>query len=140
MPRYIRTLSFYITALRKNFTLLILYQCIHPFCSCDFTPVVSRHVYSLRMFLLHSSCMKYSTNYANIPPASTAEYGTTLRPSSTNWVRDSHICYPRSSCMKYIFHLLLFLWLFPSSGVAAIVVDRLFPVSPVSFIALMFCI
>ena len=32
--------------------------------------------------------------------------------------------------------LLLFLWLFPSSGVAAIVVDRLFPVSPVSFIAL----
>ena len=33
-------------------------------------------------------------------------------------------------------HLLLFLWLFPSSGVAAMVVDRLFPVSPVSFIAL----
>ena len=32
--------------------------------------------------------------------------------------------------------LLLFLWLFPSSGVAAMVVDRLFPVSPVSFIAL----
>ena len=30
----------------------------------------------------------------------------------------------------------LFLWLFPSSGVAAMVVDRLFPVSPVSFIAL----
>ena len=32
--------------------------------------------------------------------------------------------------------LLLFLWLFPSSGVAAMVVDRLFPVSPVSCIAL----
>ena len=32
--------------------------------------------------------------------------------------------------------ILLFLWLFPSSGVAAMVVDRLFPVSPVSFIAL----
>ena len=32
--------------------------------------------------------------------------------------------------------LLLFLWLVPSSGVAAMVVDRLFPVSPVSFIAL----
>ena len=32
--------------------------------------------------------------------------------------------------------LLIFLWLFPSSGVAAMVVDRLFPVSPVSFIAL----
>ena len=31
---------------------------------------------------------------------------------------------------------LLFLWLFPSSGVAAMVVDRVFPVSPVSFIAL----
>ena len=32
--------------------------------------------------------------------------------------------------------LLLFLWLFPSSGVAAMVVDHLFPVSPVSCIAL----
>ena len=32
--------------------------------------------------------------------------------------------------------LLLFLWLFPSSVVAAMVVDRLFPVSPVSFSAL----
>ena len=32
--------------------------------------------------------------------------------------------------------ILLFLWLFPSSGVAAMVVDRLFQVSPVSFIAL----
>ena len=32
--------------------------------------------------------------------------------------------------------LLLFLWLFPSSGIAAMVVDHLFPVSPVSFIAL----
>ena len=32
--------------------------------------------------------------------------------------------------------LLLFLWLFPPAELAAMVVDRLFPVSPVSFIAL----
>ena len=38
------------------------------------------------------------------------------------------------------FYILLFLWLFPSSGVAAMVVDRLFPVSPVSFIARSFYI
>ena len=37
-------------------------------------------------------------------------------------------------CFYYL--LLLFLWLFPSSGVAAMVVDHLFPVRPVSFIAL----
>ena len=40
-----------------------------------------------------------------------------------------------TSCPKHQL-LLLFLWLFPSSGVAAMVVDRLFLVSHVSFIAL----
>ena len=47
-----------------------------------------------------------------------------------------YIRYSYTRDMKLVLLLLLFLWLFPSSGVAAMVVDRLFPVSPVSFIAL----
>ena len=46
-----------------------------------------------------------------------------------------YIC-QQFSVRLYHLLLLLFRWLFPSSGIAAMVVDRLIPVSPVSSIAL----